>query len=145
MVISGNYYGGSLALAALVNYSERLRGGVDFGGVTDFIGFLSAALPYEQAGARAQFGDERDPDARASLRRLSPLTNADRITRPVLIVHGRNDARVAAAQSEQLLNTLRSRGGVVWYLQAEEGRVFQSRLNRDAYHQAFAQFLESLR
>jgi dipeptidyl aminopeptidase/acylaminoacyl peptidase len=63
----------------------------------------------------------------------------------VLIVHGRNDARVVAAQSEQLLNTLRSRGGVVWYLQAEEGRVFQSRLNRDAYHEAFAQFLESLR
>jgi dipeptidyl aminopeptidase/acylaminoacyl peptidase len=145
VVISGNYYGGSLALAALVNYSERLRGGVDFGGVTDFIGFLSAAVPYDQAGERAQFGDERDPDARASLRRLSPLTNADRITRPVLIVHGRNDARVVAAQSEQLLNTLRSRGGVVWYLQAEEGRVFQSRLNRDAYRQAFAQFLESLR
>jgi dipeptidyl aminopeptidase/acylaminoacyl peptidase len=145
VVICGNYYGGSLALAALVNYSERLRGGVDFGGITDFIGFLSNAAPYDQAGERAQFGDERDPDARAYLRRISPLTNADRIARPVLIVHGRNDVRVAAAQAEQLLNTLRSRGGVVWYLQADEGRAFRSRADRDAYYQAFAQFLQSLR
>jgi dipeptidyl aminopeptidase/acylaminoacyl peptidase len=145
VVISGNYYGGSLALAALVNYSERLRGGVDFGGISDFIGFLSNAAAYEQAGYRAQFGDERDPEARAYLRRISPLSNADRIARPVLIVHGRNDARVAVTQAEQLLNTLRSRGGVVWYLQADEGRVFQSRADRDAYYQAFAQFLQSLR
>jgi dipeptidyl aminopeptidase/acylaminoacyl peptidase len=63
----------------------------------------------------------------------------------VLIVHGRNDVRVAAAQAEQLLNTLRSRGGVVWYLQADEGRAFRSRADRDAYYQAFAQFLQSLR
>jgi dipeptidyl aminopeptidase/acylaminoacyl peptidase len=145
VVISGEHYGGTLALAALVNYSERLRGGVDFGGITDFIGFLSNAPAYDQAAERAQYGDERDPDARAYLKRISPLTNADRITRPVLIVHGRNDARVAAAEAEQMLNTLRSRGGVVWYLQADEGRAFQSRLNRDAYHQAFAQFLQSLR
>jgi dipeptidyl aminopeptidase/acylaminoacyl peptidase len=145
VVISGNYYGGSLALAALVNYSERLRGGVDFGGITDFIGFLSNAPAYDQAGDRAQFGDERDPDVRAYLKRLSPLTNADRISRPVLIVHGRNDARVAVAFPEQMLNTLRSRGNLVWYLQADEGRAFQSRLNRDAYYQAFAQFLQSQR
>jgi dipeptidyl aminopeptidase/acylaminoacyl peptidase len=145
VVICGEYYGGSLALAALANYSERLRGGVDFGGITDFIGFLSNAPAYDQAGDRAQFGDERDPDVRAYLKRLSPLSSADRIARPVLIVHGRNDARVAVAQSEQMLNTLRSRGGVVWYLQADEGRAFQSRLNRDAYLQAFAQFLQSLR
>jgi dipeptidyl aminopeptidase/acylaminoacyl peptidase len=144
VVISGEHYGGTLALAALVNYSERLRGGVDFGGITDFIGFLSNAAAYDQAGERAQYGDERDPDVRAYLKRLSPLTNADRITRPVLIVQGRNDARVAA-QSEQMLNMLRSRGGVVWYLQADEGRAFQSRVNRDAYYQAFAQFLQSLR
>jgi dipeptidyl aminopeptidase/acylaminoacyl peptidase len=145
VVISGEYYGGTLALAALVNYSERLRGGVEVGGITDFIGFLSNAAPYDQAGERAVFGDERDPDARAYLKRLSPLSNADRITRPVLIVHGRNDARVAVGQSEQMLNTLRSKGGVVWYLQAEEGRAFQAEPNRDAYHQAFAQFLQSLR
>jgi dipeptidyl aminopeptidase/acylaminoacyl peptidase len=145
VVISGNYYGGTLALAALVNYSERLRGGIDFGGITDFAGFLSNAAAYDQAGARAQFGDERDFDARTYLKRLSPLSNADRITRPVLIVQGSNDARVGPAQSQQLLNTLRSKGGVVWYLQAEEGGAFQSRLNRDAYYQACAQFLQSLR
>ena len=31
---------------------------------------------------------------RMFLRRISPLINADRITRPVLIAHGKNDRRV---------------------------------------------------
>jgi dipeptidyl aminopeptidase/acylaminoacyl peptidase len=146
VVVSGDYYGGSLALDGLVNYSERLRGAVAMGAITDFVGFSSNAAPYDQAADRAQFGDERDPDLRAYLRRLSPLSNADRIARPVLVVHGANDARVSIAQSEQMVNTLRSKGGVVWYLQAaDEGRAFRKKPDRDAYYQAFAQFLASLR
>ena len=44
-------YGGYLALAALVNYGDRLRGGVDFAGITDFVSFLSndRAVPPESA------------------------------------------------------------------------------------------------
>ncbi len=146
VVIAGESYGGNLALAVLVNYSERLRGGVDFGGITDFIDFLSASPPYAQIERRAQFGDERDPDMRAYLRRISPLTNAERIARPVLIVHGRNDPRVPIAEAEQMVNTLRSRGREVWYLQAlDEGRGFRKKQNRDAYYQAFAQFLTVVR
>ena len=71
---------------------------------------MSASPPYAQIERRAQFGDERDPDMRAYLRRISPLTNAERIARPVLIVHGRNDPRVPIAEAEQMVNTLRSRG-----------------------------------
>jgi dipeptidyl aminopeptidase/acylaminoacyl peptidase len=146
VVISGTDYGGSLALAALVNYSERLRGAVDFGGITDFIGFLSNAPPYRQSQARAEFGDERDPDTRAFLRRISPLTDADRIARPVFAAHGRNDPCVPMSQSDLIVNRLRSRGGTVWYLKAaDEGCRFDKRQNREAYYRTFAQFLTSLR
>ena len=94
VVVSGVGYGGYLALAALVNYGDRLRGGVDLAGITDFVSFLSNTAPYRQDQRRAEYGDERDPDTRAFLRRISPLTNADRIARPLLLVHGKNDPRV---------------------------------------------------
>jgi len=73
------------------------------------------------------------------------LTNADRISRPLLVVHGKNDSRVPLSESEQLVNRLRNRGGEVWYLQAtEEGHGFVKKLTRDAYYGTFALFLKSV-
>jgi dipeptidyl aminopeptidase/acylaminoacyl peptidase len=146
VVVSGTGYGGYMALAALVNYGERLRGAVAMAPITDFIGFVSGTAPESRAAARDEFGDERDTDARMFLRRISPLSSADRITRPVLLVHGKNDRRVPVAQSEQLVNRLRARNQTVWYLKAlDEGGSFARWQNREAYYRAFAQFLTSVR
>ncbi len=83
---------------------------------------------------------------RAYLRRISPLTNADRISKPLLVVHGKNDPRVPLSEAEQIVARLRSRGGNVWYLQArDEGHGFLKKQNRDAYYRTFAQFIVSLR
>ena len=83
---------------------------------------------------------------RAYLRRISPLTNAERISRPMLIVHGKNDPRVPVSEAEQLVNRLRSKSGEVWYLQAgDEGHELRKKQNRDAYYATFAQFLMALR
>jgi dipeptidyl aminopeptidase/acylaminoacyl peptidase len=145
VVVAGDSYGGYLALATLVNFGERLRGAVDTGGITDFTSYLSNGAPYRQSQHRAEYGDDRDLDMKAFLRRISPLTNAERISRPVLIVQGKNDPRVAASEAEQLLYRLRSKGDEVWYLQAgDEGHDFQKKPNRDAYYRTFAQFLVTL-
>jgi dipeptidyl aminopeptidase/acylaminoacyl peptidase len=145
VVVAGGSYGGYLALAALANYSDRLVGGVDLAGIADFISFLTNTAPYRQNLLRAEYGDERDPDMRAYLRRISPLTNAERISRPLLVVHGKNDPRVPSSEAEQIVSRLRSRGGEVWYLQAkDEGHGFRKKTNRDAYYRTFAQFLKSL-
>jgi len=146
LVVAGDSYGGYLTLAALENYGDRLAGGVDFAGMSDFISFLTNTAPPLQSQLRAQYGDERDTDMRAYLRRISPLTNADRILRPLLVVHGKNDPRVPSSESDQIVNRLRSRGGDVWYLQAkDEGDQFLKQQNRAAYYQAFAQFLANLK
>jgi dipeptidyl aminopeptidase/acylaminoacyl peptidase len=145
VVVAGNFYGGYLALAALVNFGDRLRGAVDLSGISDFVEFLADAAPHRRNLARAEFGDERDPDMRAFLRRISPLTNADRIARPLLVAHGRNDPGVRMSEPEHLVNRLRGRGVKVWYLVAsDEGHGFQKKQNRDAYYRTFAQFLKSL-
>ena len=144
VVVSGESYGGYLSLAALVNFGERLRGGVDLAGIPDFVSYLTNTAPYAQDRRRAEYGDERDPDMRAFLRRISPLTNAERITRPLLIVHGKNDARVPLNEVEQIVYRLRNKGGEVWYLQAgDEGHSLRKKPDLDAYYAAFAQFLMS--
>jgi dipeptidyl aminopeptidase/acylaminoacyl peptidase len=144
VVVSGGSYGGYLALATMVNFGERLSGGVDVSGITDFVSFLTNTAPYRQDQRRAEYGDERDADMRVFLRRISPLTNAERITRPLLVVQGRNDPRVPLSEAEQLVNRLRSKGREVWYLQAnDEGHGFRKKQNRDAYYRTFAQFLLS--
>jgi dipeptidyl aminopeptidase/acylaminoacyl peptidase len=146
VVVAGGSYGGYLTLATLVNYSDRLRGGVDASGIADFVSFLTNTAPYRQNLRRAEYGDERDPEMRSFLRRISPLTNAERITRPLLVVQGRNDPRVPVSEAEAIVNTVRAKGGEVWYLlAADEGHGFRKKQNRDAYYQTFAQFLLTLR
>jgi dipeptidyl aminopeptidase/acylaminoacyl peptidase len=146
VVVAGGSYGGYLTLATLVNYSDRLRGGVDVSGIADFVSFLTNTAPYRQNQRRAEYGDERDLEMRAFLRRISPLTNADRITRPLLVVHGKNDPRVPLSEAEQIVNKLRAKGGEVWYLlAADEGHGYRKKQNRAAYYETFAQFLMMLR
>ncbi|MGB6356798.1 MAG: alpha/beta fold hydrolase, partial [Steroidobacteraceae bacterium] len=145
VVVSGESYGGYLALDTLVNFGERLRGGVDLAGIDDLVSYLSNTAPYAQDQRRAEFGDERDPDMRAFLRRISPLTNAERITRPLFIAHGKGDPRVPLNEAEQLVYRLRNKGDEVWYLQAlDEGHSFLKKADRDAYFRTFAQFLTAM-
>ncbi len=62
-------------------------------------------------------------------------TNADRITQPLLVVHGKNDPRVPVSEAEQIVNRLRAKGGEVWYLlAADEGHGYRKKQNRDAYY-----------
>jgi dipeptidyl aminopeptidase/acylaminoacyl peptidase len=146
VVIAGQGYGGYLALEALANFGDRLRGAIDFGGITDFVALLTDAPAYAQDERRRRFGDERDPDTRAYLRRISPLTNPERIAKPVLIVQGKNDPDVPETQSQDMVNRLRSRGADVRLLLADdEGGDFRQRRNRVIYCAVVAEFLQSLR
>lgn len=146
VVVAGGSYGGYLALAAMVNYSDRLRGGVDVSGIGDFVSFLTNTAPYRQNQRRAEYGDERDLDMRSFLRHISPINNTDRITRPLLVVHGKNDPRVPLSEAQQIVNKLRAKGGEVWFLlAADEGHGFRKKHNRDAYYATFAQFLMGMR
>jgi dipeptidyl aminopeptidase/acylaminoacyl peptidase len=146
VVVAGRGYGGYLALAALMNYGDRLKGGVAVSAITDFIGFLEGTAPYLKLNEREELGDEHDTDTRAFLRRISPLTGAERITRPLLLVSGKNDPRVPFAQTEEILNRLRGRAPTPWYLKADdEGSDFAKWQNREAYYRVFAEFLTTLK
>ena len=145
VIVMGGSYGGYMTLASLVKYSDRLAGGIDTVGISNFVTFLEKTSPYRRDLRRAEYGDERDPATREFLQKISPLTNAASIRRPLLIVQGLADPRVPASESQQMLARLRGNGGEVWYLAAkDEGHGFRKKGNRDAYLETIAQFLRHL-
>ncbi len=144
--VSGGSYGGYMSLATMVNFSDRLRGGIDVVGISNFVSFLESTSAYRRDLRRPEYGDERLPRMRAFLQRISPLTNAARITKPLLVVQGLNDPRVPASESQQMVAKIRARGGEVWYLAAkDEGHGFRKKTNRDFYQKAIVTFLEKQR
>jgi dipeptidyl aminopeptidase/acylaminoacyl peptidase len=141
--VSGGSYGGYMSLASMVNFSDRLRGGIDVVGISSFVTFLESTSAYRRDLRRPEYGDERLPSMRAYLQRISPLTNAARIGKPLLVVQGLNDPRVPASESQQLVAKVRARGGEVWYLAAkDEGHGFRKKANRDFYQKTMVTFLE---
>ena len=80
---------------------------------------------------------------RQFLQDISPLTHAAKITKPLMVVQGKNDPRVPWTESEQIVRSLQARGTPVWYLLADnEGHGFARRENADYYFAAFMQFVQ---
>lgn len=145
VVISGHHYGAALALAAFATFPDRVRGVVSVSGVSDYIEWLGGMNPDTQAERRAEFGDERDLALRSALHHLSPLANLDRLNRPLLVVHGKNDREVPLAQAEELVAVARSRSIPVWYLVAnDQGGELRGTAAEESYLRVFTQFLGSL-
>lgn len=143
VVVMGGSYGGYMSLAASVHFADRIAGAIDVVGISSFVTFLERTESYRRDLRRTEYGDERDPAMRAFLQSISPLDQVDRITKPLLVVQGRNDPRVPWTEAEQIVRRLQQRGQPVWYLLADnEGHGFVRRENADAYFATVVQFLQ---
>ena len=139
----GGSYGGFMCLAGMAEYGDRFRCGVDVVGVTNMVTMLEQTSDYRRASRRAEYGDERKPDVRAALEDVAPARRADRIRSPLLVIHGRNDPRVPVAEAQRIRDAVRSAGGDVWYLVAEdEGHGFSKKSNADHQARVTALFLQ---
>ena len=146
VVVNGGSYGGYMVLASMTHYNDRLRGAVDIVGISNFVTFLESTAEYRRDLRRPEYGDERDPKMREFLQKISPLNNAGKINKPMLVVQGQNDPRVPYTEAEQMVAKIRANGGEVWYLVGlNEGHGFAKRDNIDYYQWAVALFLEKLK
>jgi dipeptidyl aminopeptidase/acylaminoacyl peptidase len=142
VVLYGGSYGGYMVLASAVHYSDRLKGVIDNVGISNFVSFLENTQDYRRDRRRQEYGDERDPEMRAHLERISPLNNVERIEVPMFIIQGENDPRVPVTEAIQMVEALRERGQSVWYMNAlNEGHGYRKRENRDVMQQAMMMFL----
>jgi dipeptidyl aminopeptidase/acylaminoacyl peptidase len=130
--VMGGSYGGYMTLASLVHFSDRLRCGVDVVGISNFVTFLTNTQEYRRDLRRVEYGDERDPQMRAHLEKISPLNQVDRILVPLMVVQGKNDPRVPLSEAEQMVQALRANGRACAYLMArDEGHGFAKKPNAD--------------
>lgn len=144
VAVFGGSYGGYMVLASAVHYSDRLRAAIDVVGISSFVTFLENTQDYRRDLRRVEYGDERDPEMRAHLQKISPLNNVDRIEVALFVVQGENDPRVPVTESTQLVRALRERGQSVWYMNAlNEGHGYRKKENRDIFEQATVMFLRT--
>jgi len=141
VAVFGGSYGGYMVLASAVHYSDRLKAAVDIVGISNFVTFLENTEDYRRDLRRVEYGDERDPEMRAHLEKISPLNNVEKIAVPMLVVQGENDPRVPVTEAEQIVEALREKGETVWYMNAlNEGHGYRRKENRDVYQQAVVLF-----
>jgi dipeptidyl aminopeptidase/acylaminoacyl peptidase len=139
--VTGISYGGYMCYATAVHYSDQLKGANCYVAISNFVTFLENTQSYRRDLRRVEYGDERDPEQRAELQAISPLTNVDRISIPLLVSTGGNDPRVPASEADQIVKAVRSNGGTAWHLLAEnEGHGFHKKENVDYYFWTSLQF-----
>ncbi|MGJ8681818.1 S9 family peptidase [Paraglaciecola sp.] len=143
VAVFGGSYGGYMVLASAVHYSDKLKAAVDIVGISNFVTFLENTKSYRRDLRRVEYGDERIPEMRAHLEKISPNNNVDKINIPMFVVQGENDPRVPVTEAVQVVKELRDNGKKVWYMNAlNEGHGYSKKENRDIYQQAVVLFFE---
>ncbi len=144
ILVTGGSYGGYMSLAVATHYGDRIRASIDIVGISNFVTFLEKTESYRRDLRRVEYGDERDPEMRSFLLNISPVNNANKIQKPLFIIHGANDPRVPLQEAEQIRDTVRQNGIPVWYLVAnDEGHGFSKKKNVDFQFYATVLFVQT--
>ena len=108
--LHGYSYGGYMS-SWIVGHSDRFRAAVIGAPVTNLVSM------YGQTDIAVSFGERQwgglPQDNFDHYVERSPLTHANRVTTPVLLLHGEDDIRVPISQSEELYVALKRRGKTV--------------------------------
>lgn len=141
IAIMGGSYGGFMTLAAVTAYPELWAAAVDTVGIANFVTFLENTGPWRRKLREAEYGSLEED--REFLEDISPIRHVERITAPLLIIHGANDPRVPVSEAEQIVESLKSRKREVEYLRYEdEGHGLVKLPNRIHSAEAIAGFLD---
>ena len=143
--ILGGSYGGYATLAGVTFTPDLYAAAVAIVAPSNLQTLLESVPPYWEA-ARTIFykrmGDPNTPEGLEQMKRQSPLTYADRIKTPLMVVQGANDPRVNKRESDQIVIALRDRGYAVEYILApDEGHGFARPVNNMAMLAAAEKFL----
>ena len=144
VAIMGGSYGGYMTLAALTLQPEAFTAGVDIFGPANWIRTLRSIPAWWSAQKTALYTEMGDPDT-DSLRlvRISPLYNAEKIKRPLLVLQGANDPRVLQRESDDIVAAARRNGVPVEYIVfPDEGHGFAKRENQLKGYSAVVEFLD---
>lgn len=142
--IMGGSYGGYMVLAALAFKPEEFAVGVDLFGVSNWVRTLQSIPPYWESFRKSLYKEIGNPATEPEkLRAASPLFHADKIVRPLIVLQGANDPRVIKPESDEIVDNIRKRNGVVEYVVFDnEGHGFTKKANEIRAYKAILDFLD---
>ncbi|MGQ9910015.1 MAG: prolyl oligopeptidase family serine peptidase [Candidatus Flexifilum sp.] len=140
IAIFGGSFGGFAVLSAITRLPDLWAAAVDLVGPSNLVTFVSSVPPHWKPLMKAWLGDPDDD--RDFLLERSPITYVDRIRTPLLVIQGANDPRVVKAESDQMVERIRARGGAVqYYVDPQEGHGATRRENAVKWMELSAEFL----
>jgi dipeptidyl aminopeptidase/acylaminoacyl peptidase len=142
--IMGGSYGGYMVLAALAFKPQEFAVGVDLFGVSNWVRTLQSIPPYWESFRKSLYKEIGDPSTDLeNLRAVSPLFHADKIVKPLIVLQGANDPRVIKPESDEIVENIKKRGGVVEYVLFDnEGHGFTKKANEIRAYKGILDFLD---
>ncbi|MEM8645643.1 MAG: S9 family peptidase [Pseudomonadota bacterium] len=145
VAIYGHSYGGYVTLVGLTFTPDIFAAGISVVGVADLVSAFESFPSYWKNGLarwHAYVGHPENPDDRSDMAARSPINYVDRITKPMLVVHGANDVRVSRAHSDRIVAAVTKNGRDAQYIVFDdEGHVIRKPHNKMAFARALERFL----
>jgi pimeloyl-ACP methyl ester carboxylesterase len=139
--VVGRSYGGYMTLMQAGMHSNLWKAACDMFGPYDLLTFSDRIPETWKPYFKIALGNPEIPEENQFLIERSPKTHLNGMTCPMLVIQGRNDPRVAAAESEDLVNELRKQGKDIELLIFEnEGHDVLKHENRITCYNAITNF-----
>jgi pimeloyl-ACP methyl ester carboxylesterase len=139
--VVGRSYGGYMTLMLAGCDANLWAASCDMFGPYDLLTFLERIPPTWKPYYHLILGDPERSEDREFLVDRSPKTHLHNMAAPMLVIQGRNDPRVVAAESEDLVRELKAQGKQIELLVFEnEGHDVLKYENRVRCYEAIADF-----
>ncbi len=139
--VVGRSYGGYMTLMLAGRHPDLWAASCDMFGPYDLLTFSERIPETWKPYFKIALGDPEKAEEKAFLVERSPKTYLNNLSAPMLVIQGRNDPRVVAAESEDLVRELRAKGKQMELLIFEnEGHDVLKYENRVSCYNAIADF-----
>jgi dipeptidyl aminopeptidase/acylaminoacyl peptidase len=136
----GGSYGGYMTLLLHGRHADKFKAFVDIFGPSNLFTTIETAPEHWKAADRELIGDPVID--REKLIEDSPMTYIDQMTKPMLVIQGKNDPRVVKIESDVIVEAMEQRGQDVEYLVLEdEGHGFSKTENAIKVYKKMVEFL----
>jgi pimeloyl-ACP methyl ester carboxylesterase len=142
--VVGRSYGGYMTLMLSGRHPDLWRAACDMFGPYDLISFFHRLPETWKPYFRVTLGDPNKPEGQAYMTERSPKTYLDGLSCPMLVIQGRNDPRVVAKESEELVADLKAKGKTIELMIFEdEGHDVLKYANRVTCYNAITDFFST--
>ena len=141
IAVVGGSFGGFMTLTCVTKAPDLWKCAVDIFGPSNLITFSQSVPEHWKPGVLELVGDaEKDIDM---FKERSPINYVENIKCPLYIVQGKNDPRVKQAESDQIVETLKSLNKEVEYMVLEdEGHGFSKVSNQIKVWDSIVRYLD---